>query len=147
MTSQRPTYMTRHVAPRGIALAAAGGILAVAFGIRALTGADSALSQFSGTALYAAMIYAGVYVLAPPARPIVSAAAALAFCWAVELSQLTGVPAALSERSLLARLALGVTFDPIDLPWYAVGVLVALGSHLAARRGAGEKSPARRGAG
>jgi hypothetical protein len=128
-----------------IAVAAAGGILAVAFGIRALTGADSALSQFSGTALYAAMIYAGVYVPAPATRPIVAAVVALAFCWAVELSQLTGVPAALSERSLLARLALGVTFDPIDLPWYAVGVLVALAGHLGARRGPREKSATRTG--
>ena len=125
--------MTRHVTPRVIALLVAGGILAVAFGIRALTGADSALSQFSGTALYAAMIYADVHVLAPATRPVVAAAVALAFCWVVEVSQLTGVPAALSERSLLARLALGVAFDPIDLPWYAVGVGLALAGHLLAR--------------
>ncbi|MFC7535496.1 DUF2809 domain-containing protein [Actinoplanes sp. GCM10030250] len=90
----------------------------------------SALTQHSGTALYASMIYAGVFVLVPAARPIPAGAAAITFCWAVEFLQLTGIPAALSERSLLARLALGVTFDAKDLFWYGVGVLPLVALHL-----------------
>lgn len=48
------------------ALAAAGGFLVVALGIRVLAGrggvldSAGALPQYSGTALYAAMVYAGL---------------------------------------------------------------------------------------
>ncbi|WP_211192524.1 DUF2809 domain-containing protein [Actinoplanes sp. TBRC 11911] len=97
---------------------------------------SGALSQYSGTALYAAMVYAGVFVLRPRTSPLVGAAAALVFCWGVECFQLTGIPAALSARSMLARLALGVSFDPQDLLWYAVGVVPAVGVHAWLRRGA-----------
>lgn len=128
------TYLTRQVIlGRLIALGAVVGFLAVAFGIRYLAGTGSALAQYSGTALYAAMIYAGLYVLVPSLRPPVAGVLAVGFCWLVELFQLTGVPAALSERSLLARLALGVAFDPVDLLWYALGVLPLVAVHSAWR--------------
>ncbi|MFD0592987.1 DUF2809 domain-containing protein [Catellatospora coxensis] len=58
---------------------------------------------------------------------------AVAFCWLVELSQLTGVPAYLSERSLLARLALGVAYDPLDMLWYPAGVLPLVAVHVLLR--------------
>ncbi|WP_305788271.1 DUF2809 domain-containing protein [Symbioplanes lichenis] len=125
---------------RGLALLAVVAILAVALGIRvasdtSVVDSSGALAQYSGTALYAAMVYAGVYVLFPRLRPPVAGAAALALCWAVELFQLTGVPAELSARSTLARLALGVAFDVTDLLWYAIGVLPLVLAHLAIRRG------------
>ncbi len=115
-------------------MVAAGGLLAVALGIRALSGravvdSSGALSQYSGTALYAAMMYAGVFVLAPKARPLGAATAAITFCWAIELFQLTGLPAELSSHSWLARLALGVAFDPADLLWYVVGVVPLAAIH------------------
>jgi Protein of unknown function (DUF2809) len=122
------------------ALAAAGGFLAVALGIRVLAGrggvldSSGALAQYSGTALYAAMIYAGVFLLVPGAKPWAAGAAAIAFCWLVELFQLTGLPAELSERSLVARLVLGVQFDARDLAWYAVGVLPLAVLHAALLR-------------
>ncbi|WP_285559075.1 DUF2809 domain-containing protein [Actinoplanes regularis] len=122
------------------ALAAAGEFLAVALGIRVL-GASSgvldssgALAQHSGTALYASMIYAGVFLPAPAARPWFAGAAAIAFCWLVELLQLTGVPAELSAHSLIARLVLGVQFDALDLAWYVVGVLPLAVLHAAVAR-------------
>lgn len=121
---------------RVIALAAAAGFLAVALGIRLLVSAEDvingsgALAQHSGTALYASMVYAGVFLLAPATRPVVAGVAAVALCWFLECLQLTGVPAELSERSVLARLALGVTFDPVDLAWYPVGVLPLVVLHL-----------------
>jgi hypothetical protein len=77
----------------------------------------------AGTALYASMVYAGVFVLAPRTRPWVAGPAAIVFCWAVEISQLTGLPAELSQRSAIARLALGVQFDAEDLFWYVVGAV------------------------
>lgn len=113
---------------RLLGLLGAALALAVAFAIRAVD--DGALRQYSGTALYASMIYAGVYVLRPRTTPLVAGAAAIAWCWAVELAQLTGIPAELSSRSLLARYALGVTFDPVDLVWYPVGVVPLVLVHL-----------------
>ncbi|MEV0562653.1 DUF2809 domain-containing protein [Dactylosporangium sp. NPDC050588] len=117
---------------RLLALAGVAAALAVAFAIRAVD--DGALRQYSGTALYASMIYAGVFVLRPRTTPLVAGAVAIAWCWAVELAQLTGVPAELSARSLLARYALGVKFDPADLAWYPVGVVPLVVAHLLLRR-------------
>lgn len=120
---------------RAAAAAAVVTILAVALGIRVLASgggifdSSGALAQYSGTVLYAAMIYAGIFVLAPGMRPWLAAALALGFCWAVELLQLTGLPAELSARSTLTRLALGVHFDPADLAWYAAGVLPVAAAH------------------
>ncbi len=122
------------------ALAAAGGFLAVALGIRVLGGgsgvldSSGALAQHSGTALYASMIYAGVFLLRTGATPLFAGAAAIAFCWLVELLQLTGVPAKLSEQSLIARLVLGVQFDALDLAWYVAGVLPLVALHAAVAR-------------
>ncbi|SNT59638.1 Protein of unknown function [Asanoa hainanensis] len=62
-------------------------------------------------------------------------AVAWGWCWATELFQLTGIPADLSARSLLSRMALGVRFDLVDLFWYPAGIvpLVALHWFLARR--------------
>jgi hypothetical protein len=136
-----------HWRVRVTAIVAASGILALAFGIRMLAGGDGvldssgALAQHSGTALYASTIYAGMFLIVPAARVTTAGAGAVVFCWIVELLQLTGVPAELSDRSLLARLVLGVQFDAVDLAWYAVGVLpLALVHHVVVRRGTGTKA-------
>ncbi|MEE6263601.1 ribosomal maturation YjgA family protein [Plantactinospora sonchi] len=100
---------------------AAAGFLVVAMVIRALD--DGAVAQHSGTLLYGSMVYVAVLFVAPRLGPVRAGVIATAFCWLVEVAQLTGVPAALSARSLLARLVLGVRFDPVDLAWYPVGVL------------------------
>ncbi|WP_306213855.1 ribosomal maturation YjgA family protein [Actinoplanes sp. RD1] len=124
---------------RGLALLAVVAVLVVALGIRvashtSVLDSSGALAQYSGTALYAAMVYAGVFVLSPGRRPPAAGALALAFCWAVEFFQLTGVPAELSARSVLARLALGVAFDAGDLLWYAAGIVPPVLLHAAVRR-------------
>lgn len=103
--------------------------VAVGLGVRALA-VDGAFQQCAGTALYASMIYAWVFVLRPRTTPFVAGAVAVGFCWLVEFSQLTNVPAALSAHSVLARLALGVTFDPMDLLWYPVGVVPLVAVHF-----------------
>lgn len=104
--------------------------LGLALLIRAVD--DGALRQYSGTALYGSMVWAAVLFLVPRLAPVPAGIIATVFCWAVEIAQLTGLPAELSERSLAARLALGAQFDPIDLAWYPAGVvpLVVL-HHLA----------------
>ncbi|MEU4560036.1 DUF2809 domain-containing protein [Actinoplanes sp. NPDC023936] len=123
---------------RAGAAGAALVFLGVAFGIRLLAGdgvldGSGALAQNSGTALYASMIYAILFALIPRARPLTAGAAAIAFCWAVELFQLTGVPALLAADSLVARLVLGAHFDPRDMLWYPVGVLPLIAIHQAFR--------------
>jgi hypothetical protein len=128
---------------RLIAIAAASGFLALGLVIRVSTGSGEdidgtgALTQYSGTALYASMIYAGVFLVFPDVRPSVAGAAAITFCWLVEFLQLTGVPSELSERNLLARLVLGVEFDAVDLAWYAVGVLPLVVLHRVIDRRSG----------
>ena len=112
---------------RLLSLAFAAGVLAVALAIRTLVGGD--LAQYSGTALYASMVYAGVLFLRPHTAPLPAGALAIGFCWLVECLQLTGVPATLSAHSLLARLVLGVRFDPVDLAWYPVGVIPLVAAH------------------
>ncbi|MFI7282633.1 DUF2809 domain-containing protein [Micromonospora chersina] len=97
---------------------------------------DGVLRQYSGTALYASMVWAGVLFLWPGLAPVPAGTLATVFCWLVECAQLTGVPAELSARSMAARLALGVQFDPVDLAWYPAGVapLVVLHHVVRARR-------------
>lgn len=114
---------------RVVALAFAAGFILVALGIRQVV-PGSSVAQFSGTALYASLIYAGVFLLRPRTTPLAAGASAIGFCWAVECLQLTGVPAELSRHSLLARLALGAQFDAVDLAWYPAGVLPLVVLHL-----------------
>jgi hypothetical protein len=126
------------------ALAAVVVIVGLAFGIRSVS--DGGLAQYSGTALYASMIYAGVFLLWPAVPPVRAGIVAVAFCWAVEFLQLTGVPAALSERSSAARLVLGASFDWVDVAWYPVGVVPLVVLHLlVSRRATGSAATAGRG--
>jgi hypothetical protein len=112
---------------RLLALAAVAVILVAGLTVRAQAG--GAFAKYAGVALYGALAYAVVVCLAPRAAPLVAGPVALAWCWAVEFAQLTPVPAALSERSALARLVLGSTFNGPDLAWYAIGIAPVLGLH------------------
>ncbi|PZG38155.1 DUF2809 domain-containing protein [Spongiactinospora gelatinilytica] len=112
--------------------AAAVVTVAAGLGVRALAEGDFA--KYAGDALYTLLIYALVVVAAPRVRPPVAALVAAGVSWLVEFAQLTGVPAALSQESPLARLALGTTFNPPDLLWYAVGAACGLIAHTLARR-------------
>jgi hypothetical protein len=119
---------------RGAWLVAALMFLGAALAIRAVVPLGSPLEQVSGTALYAAMIYAGVRVLLPRLSSTVTGTIALAWCWGAELFQLTGVPAALSAKSLAARLVLGSAFDPADMLWYPIGVVPLVAAGLLVRQ-------------
>ncbi|WP_435834796.1 DUF2809 domain-containing protein [Streptomyces bacillaris] len=118
------------------ALAGCAALLAVAAGLAVRAGADGAFAKYAGSALYTVLLCALVAFCAPRARPLAVAGTGLALSWAVEFFQLTGVPAGLSERSAVARLVLGSTFNGPDLFWYAVGAAVAWAVHAGVRRGA-----------
>ncbi len=91
-----------------------------------MAGSDLAVADKLGDLLYAALATFGVWLLAPRVPAVVLGGVAAAWCLAVELLQLTGLPAAAAEVTPLARLVLGSGFDAWDLPAYAVGVVAAL---------------------
>ncbi|MFC8642451.1 DUF2809 domain-containing protein, partial [[Kitasatospora] papulosa] len=76
---------------RAAAVAAALLTVAAGLGVRSAAGGD--VAKYAGDALYTVLIHILVVVLVPRVRPATAAAVALAFSWAVELAQLTGVPA------------------------------------------------------
>ena len=76
---------------------------------------DHPLADPVGDALYAAFVFALLVVIAPRARSATLAIVTFAFCAAVELAQLTGVPAAIVDAVPVARYALGTTFVAVDL--------------------------------
>ncbi|MBD7922732.1 ribosomal maturation YjgA family protein [Xanthomonas bonasiae] len=81
------------------------------------------LGKFPGDALWALMVYLGLALLAPRARPLRLAVVALAACWLVEASQLYRAPWLDALRATtVGHLALGSTFVWMDLLAYAVGV-------------------------
>jgi hypothetical protein len=126
-------------------LASAVVFVAAGLTIRAASGGSTGnLAQYSGTALYASLVYAGVLFLWPRIAPLLAGGIAVGFCWLIELAQLTGIPAALSAHSLLARLMLGAEFDLTDIAWYPVGIvpLVAVDWLLGARKGLSQKPEA-----
>jgi uncharacterized protein DUF2809 len=99
-------------------------VLAAGLAVRALSG--GAFAKYAGVALYASFAFGLVLVVAPRLAAGWAGAIALAWSWAVEFAQLTPGPATLSQRSGLARLVLGSTFNAPDLVAYAVGVLVPM---------------------
>jgi hypothetical protein len=113
---------------------AVAAVVIVVAGLLVRTQTSGFFAKYAGVALYAALIYAIVVFVAPRAAPVRVGAFALGICWAVELAQLTPVPAALSARSTLARLVLGATFSPADLVAYAVGIVLILSLHRWTRR-------------
>ncbi|MFD9287427.1 DUF2809 domain-containing protein [Streptomyces sp. NPDC060030] len=109
--------------------AAAAALVTVAAGLGVRSAAGGDVAKYAGDALYTVLIHILVVLVAPRVRPKSAAAAALAFSWAVELAQLTGVPADLARQSTVARLVLGSTFNAPDLLWYVVGAALAWAVH------------------
>ncbi|MFG2005708.1 DUF2809 domain-containing protein [Spirillospora sp. NPDC048911] len=112
---------------RLLMVVSAAGFTGVAFAIRATM--DGPIEQYSGTVLFAALVYTIVLFIRPLTSPLPAGSAALAYCWFIEFAQLTPIPAALSERSRFARLLLGAQFDLIDVAWYPVGVIPLVAAH------------------
>lgn len=94
----------------------------------------SFFAAYAGDALWALLVFLLLRFLAPT-RPVLHvAAAALAFSFAVELSQLYQAPWLNAvRRTLPGRLVLGAGFLWSDLVCYTAGVLAGLGLDSALR--------------
>jgi hypothetical protein len=117
--------------PRWVPAVAAVVTVAAGLSVRSVLGGD--LAKYAGDALYALLIFWLVLVVAPRTRAWVAAVVAFAVSVAVELFQLTGIPAELGAHSVVARLVLGTTFNAPDLPFYAVGAALGWAVHRAVR--------------
>ncbi|WP_433239375.1 DUF2809 domain-containing protein [Streptosporangium sp. CA-135522] len=125
----RPLPALRSRLPAVLAVVAT---VAAGLSVRALTGGW--FGKYAGDALYTVLVHALIVLVRPRVSPVRAAAGALAFSWAVEFAQLTPVPAALSEMSVLARLVLGSTFGVADLLAYIAGAAFAAAAHALLRR-------------
>lgn len=85
---------------------------------------DTAATDIAGDLLYASAVYAGLVVVFPRWVPLLTGAVAAAWCIAIELFQLTGIPVALGAEFLPAMLVLGTVFDPRDLLVYVVTIVL-----------------------
>ncbi|MEU7022012.1 DUF2809 domain-containing protein [Streptomyces sp. NPDC046203] len=112
-------------------MACCAALLTVAAGLGVRAVGSGAVAKYAGDALYTVLVLTLVVLVAPRVRPAVAAWTALGFSCAVELFQLTGVPADLAARSTLARLVLGTSFNAPDLLWYASGAAVGWAVHRA----------------
>ncbi|MFE4470204.1 DUF2809 domain-containing protein [Leifsonia sp. NPDC056824] len=101
---------------------------------------DSWVGAFAGDALYAVLIFLLVAVVAVRASSAVVGGVAFALCAAVEVFQLTGVPAHLSATIPGVELVLGSTFQWSDLLAYALGAVLAAAVDAGIRRRAAGSS-------
>ncbi|HST81626.1 MAG TPA: DUF2809 domain-containing protein [Kineosporiaceae bacterium] len=104
---------------------ALGLVLICSAGLAFPTVAAGPVANVGRDALYAVGIYALVLLICPQAGERAVAVVTAAICWGVEFAQLTGFPAEASRHSSLARVVLGSTFNPADLAFYLIGVLLA----------------------
>ena len=83
---------------------------------------DTAATDIAGDALYAVAAYLAVVLLVPRLPALAVGAIAAAWCIAVELFQLTGLPLEWAARFPPAVLVFGTVFDPRDLVVYVVTI-------------------------
>lgn len=90
-------------------------------------GLQAAARDILGDALWAAMIYWLIALIAPHVSVVARASVAVAVCVAVELSQLMQHPALMAVRSsTLGHLVIGSDFDARDLLAYGAGIAGAV---------------------
>lgn len=125
---------------------AVAAVLVVASGLATARYGTGAVADALGDALYAALVTLLVGLAVPRWSTPARAGLAVGLCWAVELAQLTGVPAAAADAWPPLRYLLGTTFVATDLLWYAVGVLAASSvTVLASRVGGARRAAVARG--
>lgn len=93
------------------------------------------LAKNAGDALYATMVFWGLGLVATRASTARLALAAIAFCVAIELSQLYRAPWIDAVRATTpGHLVLGQGFHAFDLVCYVIGAALGAGLELALRR-------------
>lgn len=95
--------------------------------------------DLAGSALYAMLVGLLVAIAWPRLAGWIVALAAFAISAAVELLQLTGIPAAIVSAVPPLRLVFGSSFDPLDLVGYAIGAVALFFVHAAVVRAAGRR--------
>ena len=95
-----------------------------------------AVRDVLGDALWATMATWWISAIAPALRWSTRTLLALAFCFAIEMSQLVRFPALDTLRgTTVGHLVLGSDFDPRDLVAYTAGVIAAMiFEHVIVRR-------------
>lgn len=100
--------------------------------------------DLAGSALYACLVGLVVAIVWPRLPAWAIAAVGFGVAAAVELLQLTGLPARIVEAVPPARLVFGSSFDPLDFLGYLLGGLLLFGLVPLARAVAGGRREARR---
>lgn len=95
---------------------------------------DTAATDIAGDALYAVAAYLAVVLIAPRLPALATGAIAAAWCVAVELFQLTGLPLAWGAQFAPAMLVLGTVFDARDLLVYVATIVLATAVDAGIRR-------------
>lgn len=95
---------------------------------------DTVATDIAGDALYAVAAYLAVVLIAPRLPALATGAIAAAWCVAVELFQLTGLPLAWGAQFAPAMLVLGTVFDARDLLVYVATIVLATAVDAGIRR-------------
>ncbi|GAA5204646.1 hypothetical protein GCM10025773_39630 [Microbacterium jejuense] len=115
------------------AAALLAAVVVVGLGVHALL-PDTAVTDIAGDVLYAAAAYLAVLLIAPRLPVLAIGGIAAAWCVAVELFQLTGLPLQWGARFAPVMLLLGTVFDPRDIVVYVVTIVVLTAVHALVRR-------------
>lgn len=126
--------MNRAAVPRRRAGAGTALVAVVVAGLVVSTQVPDPAGDVGGDVLYAVAAYALVAIVLPRLRPVVVAALALGWCWAVEGVQAAGLASAVNAEVPPAAWLLGSTFAVRDLACYAAGVGLALAVDAGVRR-------------
>lgn len=130
-----PSSRETGAAARRWGLLAIGGLVTAAGLLTHLVGSGP-IADRAGDALYAVMVYLVIAIAFPRASVVIVGVIALALCTAIEVFQLTGLPAQWAQGFWPVRLVLGVGFDPGDLAAYLVGAAAAaVADFVIGRRG------------
>ncbi|GAA1442954.1 ribosomal maturation YjgA family protein [Leifsonia poae] len=135
--------MSRRSARR-IRLAVAAAVILLG-GLAVHVFAIGAVGAFVADALYASFVAVLIAIVLPAVRIGIAPAIALVVCAAIELWQLTPVPAELSRTVPGAALVVGSTFSWIDLVAYAVGAAAAVPIEVWSRRASAAAAGSSRG--
>jgi hypothetical protein len=113
---------------------AGSAVATIALGLAVHRWMPGAAGDFTADAAYAVLIYLLVATVAPRLNGVAVFLAAVVFCFAIELAQLSDIPLRLAKAVPLVSLVLGTTFAPRDLLAYVLGALAVAVADCVIRR-------------